>query len=99
MVQLNYQQHANDPGIYVIFNNHTWRVYVGQASRFKRRWSDHQNGLQNGNHQNKFLLNDYLKCKEELGHDNFLEFHVLEVMSESSKEQRNLREEIGRAHV
>lgn len=42
---------------------------------------------------NRFLLNDFNKCKEELGHDDFLEFHVLEVMEGSTKEERNQKEE------
>lgn len=88
-----YQSNANLPGIYKIINTHTNRIYIGQSSRFKKRWADHQKGLLNGNHRNKFLLNDFKKCKEELGHDDFLEFHVLEVMEGSTKEERNLKEE------
>jgi hypothetical protein len=42
---------------------------------------------------NHFFLNDYNKCKAELGHDDFLEFHVLDVMEGSTKEERNKREE------
>lgn len=32
---------------------------------------------------------DFNKTKELLGHDDFLEFHVLEVMEKSTKEERN----------
>jgi hypothetical protein len=49
--------------------------------------------LLNNKHQNKFLLNDFNKYREELGHDDFLEFHVLEVMENSTKEERNKQEE------
>lgn len=92
-MQFIYQSHANQPGIYKIFNTHTNRIYVGQAARFERRWYDHKRQLLNGRHQNKFLLNDFNKCRAELGHDDFLEFHVLEVMEGSTKEGRNKREE------
>jgi group I intron endonuclease len=88
-----YQSHANESGIYKILNTHTNRIYIGQAKEFKKRWHDHNKHLLNRNHQNKFLLNDFNKCKEELGHDDFLEFHVLEVMENSTKEERNKREE------
>ena len=92
-MKFHYQSNANLSGIYKILNTLTNRVYIGQAARFERRWYDHKRHLLNGKHQNKFLLNDFNKCKEELGHDDFLEFHVLEVMQSSSKEERNKREE------
>lgn len=88
-----YQEHSLKPGIYKIVNTHTNRIYVGQAKEFKARWNAHKRSLLNDKHQNKFLLNDFKKCKEELGHDDFLEFHVLEVMENSTKEERNNREE------
>ncbi len=92
-MQFNYQENSLKPGIYKIINTHTNRIYVGQAKRFAERWRDHKRHLLSKTHQNKFLLNDFNKCKEELGHDNFLEFHVLEVMEGSTKEERNVREE------
>ena len=88
-----YQDYANKPGIYKIINTHTNRIYIGQTWSFKDRWRDHKKYLLNGSHQNKFILNDFNKCKIELNHDDFLEFHVLEVMESSSKEERNKREE------
>ena len=92
-MQFIYQSHANQPGIYKILNTHTNRTYIGQAARFERRWYDHKRQLLNRRHQNKFLLNDFMKSREQLGHDDFLEFHVLEIMENSTKEQRNQREE------
>lgn len=47
----------------------------------------------NGRHQNRFLQADFNKCREELGTDDFLEFHVVEVMENSTKEERNTQEE------
>lgn len=92
-MKYNYQLHANKPGIYKITNTHTGRIYIGQAKEFKERWKSHASSLRNGKHQNKFLQNDYNKCKEELGHDDFLVFEVIEVMEGSTKESRNKREE------
>lgn len=92
-MKFNYQENANKPGIYKIINTHTNRIYIGQAARFERRWYDHKKGLVNGKHQNKFLLNDFNKCKLVLNDTEFLEFHVLEVMEGSTKEERNAREE------
>lgn len=92
-MKFHYQSQANLSGIYKILNTHTNRAYVGQCKLFKVRWNQHKLSLLNDKHQNKFLLNDFKKCLEELGHDDFLEFHVLEVMEGSSKEERNLKEE------
>jgi group I intron endonuclease len=88
-----YQEHSLKSGIYKILNTHTNRIYIGQAQSFKKRWYQHSRSLENIKHQNKFLQADFKKCREELGHDDFLEFHVLEVMEESTKEERGLREE------
>lgn len=92
-MKLNYQDNSLKPGIYKILNTHTNRTYIGQAKEFKSRWCGHRSSLKLCKHQNKFFLNDFNKCREELGHDDFLEFHVLEVMEGSTKEERNQREE------
>lgn len=92
-MKFNYQANSKFSGIYKILNTHTNRVYIGQAKSFQQRWYDHKRSLLNDKHQNKFLLNDFRKCSEELGHDDFLEFHVLEVMEDSTKKERNKREE------
>ena len=94
-----YQDHAKKSGIYKIINIHTNRIYIGQAKPFKQRWYGHKCSLLNGKHQNKFLQNDYNKCKQELGNDDFLEFHVLEVMENSTKKERNFKEEFYIASV
>lgn len=88
-----YNSNAGDPGIYKITNTHTDRIYIGQASRFKDRWHDYKLNLPKGVGHNKFLLNDYKKCFEELGNDDFLLFEVLEAMSGSTKEERKEHEE------
>lgn len=93
IMKFNYQENANASGIYKIINNHTNRIYIGQAKSFKERWHGHSNSLRSGKHQNKFIQSDYNKCKAELGHDDFLEFHVIKIMAGSTKEERNIREE------
>jgi len=92
-MKLIYNEHSIKSGIYKILNTHTDRIYIGQAKEFKNRWKGHQRSLLNNKHQNRFLQADFNKCREELGHDDFLEFHVLEVLEGSTKEERNKREE------
>lgn len=91
-MKLNYQSHSNKPGIYKIINTHTNRIYIGQAKEFKNRWKGHISSFNKNKAGNKFLQNDFNKCKLELGHDNFLEFHVVEVMEGSTKPERSKRE-------
>lgn len=89
----HYNGAANKPGIYKITNTLNGRVYIGQAKRIKKRWSDYQRKLPVGKGHNRFLCNDYLKCLKEVGNDDFLVFTVVEVLDGSTKEQRNQREE------
>jgi group I intron endonuclease len=97
-MKLIYQEHSLKSGIYKIVSTHTNRIYVGQAKEFKARWNGHKRSLLNGKHQNKFIQADFNKCREELGHDNFLEFHVLEILEGSTKEERSVREKQWIAH-
>ena len=92
-MKLVYNEHSLKPGIYKILNTHTNRTYIGQAKELKARWKGHCRSLLAGRHQNRFLQADFNKCREALGHDDFLEFHVLEVLEGSTKEERNKREE------
>lgn len=80
-------------GIYEIVNKQTGLRYIGQAKEFKARWNQHRQALRNGNHQNKHLLGSYKKWVELLGHDDFIHFGIVEVMDDSTKEERNVREE------
>lgn len=81
-------------GIYKIINTHSNRVYIGQTIRtFKERWNEHSSCLLNDNHDNIFLQNDYNKCKKELERDPFLEFSILEITENFSKEYINFLEE------
>ena len=46
-------------GIYALVNAATDKVYIGQASIFRRRWFVHINALESGTHQNGYLQLDY----------------------------------------
>jgi len=94
MAQFNYNEQSKSSGIYVIFNSYNWRIYVGSCKEFKARWrAGHYGSLKNNKHSNKFLQSDFNKCRELLGHDDFLEFHVLENMPNSTRKDRLMREE------
>lgn len=88
-----YNECSKTPCIYEIRNTHTNRKYIGQTSEPKNRWiRGHKESLMRGVHNNKFLQSDFNKCFKELGHTDFLEFHVLEAMPQSSTIMRDLRE-------
>lgn len=79
-------------GIYEIRNRLSGKSYIGSAKEFKERWKDHSSSLRNNKHQNKHLQYSFSKGTESLSHDNFVEFHVVEIMQGSSKEERLERE-------
>jgi group I intron endonuclease len=88
-----YNGNSKDPGIYEIRNRHTNRSYIGQASRFQERWIEgHKSSLLRNAHRNPFLQRDFNKCKEILGHDDFLEFHIIQTMPKSTPEKRDTKE-------
>lgn len=89
-----YEGNSLKSGIYEIRNRYANRSYIGQAKEIKERWKNHSYYLKTNRSQNKFLQNDFNKCKEILGHFNFLEFHILEIINgDSTKNERNIREE------
>jgi group I intron endonuclease len=92
-MKFNYEGNSQSPGIYKIINTISGRIYIGQAKSFKQRWYGHSRSLRSGKHQNKFIQNDFNKCLEQVGNDDFLEFHVIEVMDNSTKAQRKEQEE------
>lgn len=93
-MKLNYEGNSLKGGIYKIVNSHNGRIYIGSTSRFQTRWwNGHAKSLLKEKHQNRFLQADFNKCRAELGHDDFLEFSILEIMEESTKEERKLCEQ------
>lgn len=92
-MKFNYNEKSLKPGIYKITNKKVDKTYIGQSKEFKERWNSHRSILLKGKHQNKHLQNSFDKARDDVGHDDFLEFHILEVMEGSTKEERNKREE------
>lgn len=80
-------------GIYQIKNTISGGVYVGSTIKFYDRWTDHKRSLTTNKHKTKHLQNAYNKYLLERGTDDFLEFSVLELMENSTKEERLIREE------
>jgi group I intron endonuclease len=87
-----YSGASKTPAIYEIRNRHTHRSYVGQTTEPKNRWNGHKTSLLRGKHSNSYLQADFNRSLEVLGHDNFLEFHVIEALPGSTQEKRNDRE-------
>jgi len=92
-VLFNYEEKSKLSGIYELRNRISNISYIGSAVRFKERWSSHKNSLKSGKHQNKHLQYSFLKFLEQQGNDNFIEFHILEVMDNSTKAERLVQEE------
>ena len=81
-----YNGNSKLSGIYEIRNRHSNRSYIGQAKEFKERWASHKCALLGKFCNNKFFQNDFNKCFEKLNHTDFLEFHVIEVLNNSTKD-------------
>lgn len=93
-MKFNFNEDRLKQGIYISINTHSNRIYVGKTTiNFQERWNEHVRLLLQQKHFNKFLQNDYDKCKNELDHDDFLEFHVLEIMENFTQEEINKKEE------
>jgi group I intron endonuclease len=80
-------------GIYQIKNTTSGGVYVGSTREFKCRWTDHKRSLITNKHKTKHLQNAYNKYLLEHGSDDFLEFSILELMENSTKQERLISEE------
>lgn len=89
----NYNGCANKSGIYEIRNRVSNKSYIGSAKTIKLRWLGHASSFRNGKQRNVHLQRSYDKYNIELGHSNFIEFHILEILNDSTKEERLIREE------
>lgn len=73
----------------MIYNTHSHGVYIGQGSECKRRWvRGYAQTLPRGRCHNKSLQDDYNQSVLSLGHNDFIEFHVLRVMKDSTQQER-----------
>ena len=52
-------------GIYVIRNKINGKMYIGQSVDIKRRKCEHFKNLNYGVHENKLLMDEYLKYSKE----------------------------------
>lgn len=80
-------------GIYQIKNTINGTIYVGSTREFKCRWADHKRSLVANKHKTKHMQNAYNKYLLEQSSDDFLQFSILEVMKNSTKRERLIREE------
>lgn len=89
-----YDENEKAKGIYEIRNRASNKSYIGQTmdkDGFKGRWRNHINKL-NSKKANQHLKNSYNFYKEMLGHDNFFEFHILEIIENPTATILNERE-------
>lgn len=80
-------------GIYEIINQLNGKRYIGSTKEFKLRWKDHVYCLKRNRHHNKHLQYSFNKSSEEVIYDDFLEFRVLEILENSTKKERLIKEE------
>lgn len=90
MAEFKYNEKSKSSGIYRITNVQNSRAYYGSCKCFQVRWHQHLKHLEKNRHSNKFLQADFNKC----GTISFV-FEIVEVMENSTKEERLLREENG----
>jgi hypothetical protein len=89
-----YEGCSKIPCIYEIRNVQSNRRYIGQTIRPKDRWTrGHKQSLLRNVHRNKYLQNDFNKCFQQLGHTDFLEFHILETLPDSTQTTRSEKEQ------
>ena len=65
-----------EPGVYIILNTASMRVYVGQSRNIRGRWRQHRQALRRGTHSNKSLQADWLAHGE-----GCFAFHVAALLS------------------
>lgn len=92
-MKFNYEGFSKKPVIYMIYNNCTHGIYIGQTSECKNRWvQGYQKSLVVGKCHNKHLQNSFTKYYQKLGHTEFLQFHVLRAMEGSTQTEREIVE-------
>lgn len=84
---------STSPGIYLIRNLHNQKIYIGQTNNLSKRFRRHLKDLNLGIHHNSYLQRDFNKCKEITGDASFIKFEVIEELVDSTKEERNQKEQ------
>lgn len=86
MIFLEEEKFKKSIGIYKIKNIENNKVYIGQTCQsFQKRFWHHQWKLKNGNHDNKFLQNEWNKYGEEK-----FEFSIIEIVDKSLLDEREI---------
>lgn len=81
-------------GIYKIHNTSSNKFYIGQSKEFKSRWNGHKKALLGNSRKcNKYLKNSFKYYYKKLGHTDFLIFSIIELIPNSTQEERETREE------
>jgi hypothetical protein len=75
-------------GIYSIVHTKSKRIYIGSASLFFKRWSEHRMNLRRNKHPNKRLQNAWNKYGEEA-----FVFEIIEIIKNPTKELLEAREQ------
>lgn len=86
-MEIIYNGHSKESGIYKITNKVNNKIYIGSAKRFKERFSGHISSLKNNKHQNKHLQASWNKY----GTDAFV-FEIIEITNGTLKQRRKLEE-------
>ena len=73
---------------YLIMNTINGKVYIGQSTRYSRRWTEHKKHLRKNTHPNKHLQRDY----DEHGKDAFV-FEVIEELPPDTSSELLLEKE------
>lgn len=86
-MEIIYNNHFYDGGIYKIYNKLNGRIYIGSTCEFRTRFRTHMKCLLHNKHPNNFLQHDFNKC----GSNNFI-IEIIEVINDD-KEKRLEREQ------
>lgn len=89
----NYEKNLKLSGIYEIINKVNGKRYIGSAKKFIARWNNHINLLRKNKHHNSHFQNSFNKYFEILESDVFIEFNIVEILKNSTKQERLEREE------
>jgi group I intron endonuclease len=92
-MKFNYDGNSWNSGIYVLKNTVTGKCYIGSAREFKERWRSHSSSLRRNKHRNKYLQSSFSLHVQEQPSDDFMEFSILEILNNSTKQERLTREE------
>lgn len=84
--QFKISEDCNFPGVYIILNIDNKKVYIGSTRNIKRRLTEHEIRLRNGNHNSESMQKDYNSG------DNFIAYPITSVgICSGCRKDDNLR--------